>query len=68
MEERGLKRDEIIYIGDAVSDVEACIKAGVTCLTAAWAKSARIPELEKINPGLVFKSVADMKKYLEARI
>ena len=68
MEERGLKRDEIIYIGDAVSDAEACIKAGVTCLTAAWAKSARIPELEKINPGLVFKSVADMKKYLEARI
>ena len=68
LKERGLKPDEIVYIGDAVSDAQACIKAGVKCLSAAWAKSARIAELENINPGLVFTSVADLQKYLQERM
>ncbi len=68
MKERDLKPEELVYIGDAVSDAQACIKAGVKCLSAAWAKSARIAELEKINPGLVFTSVAEMQNYLKERI
>jgi phosphoglycolate phosphatase len=64
LKDTGLKREEILYIGDAVSDVTACRKAEITCLSAAWASSARVDELEKINPGLVFYSVEDMKKYL----
>ena len=63
-----LQPGELVYIGDAVSDAEAAHRAGVKCLSAAWAKSARIPELEKINPGLVFTDVADMQKYIAERI
>ena len=59
-----LQPHEVVYIGDAVSDVEASLRAGIKCLSAAWAKSARIAELEKINPGLVFSSVDAMKQYL----
>ena len=61
--EPGLKNDEIVYVGDAVSDATSSQAAGVKCLSAAWAKSARLDELEKINPGLVFRTVEDLKKY-----
>lgn len=57
----GLAHDELAYVGDAVSDVLACHKADVKCYAAAWAKTARIDELEKLNPGLVFRSVEDMQ-------
>lgn len=68
MQEEGLKADELIYIGDAVSDAAASHRADVRCLSAAWAKSARIEELEKINPGFVFRSVADMQKHIAGNI
>ena len=51
-------------MGDAVSDVTACRDAGVICLTAGWASSARLEELNRINPGLVFLSVGEMQKYI----
>ena len=65
MDKYDLRADEILYVGDAVSDAEACHAAGVKCLSAAWAKSARITELEKINPGLVFRTVDGMIDYLK---
>jgi len=68
IEENGLKHDEIAYVGDAVSDVQACQRAGVKCFAAAWAKTARIAELEKLNPGLVFRSVEDMQQAITAEL
>ena len=68
LEKYSLAPEELAYVGDAVSDAEACIRAGVDCLSAAWAKSARIAELEKINPGKVFRTVEDMRNYLESRL
>lgn len=68
MNEYVLAPEEIIYVGDAVSDVTACRKAGVECLTAAWASSARIEELKKVNPGLIFYSVDDMLLWLKERV
>ena len=68
MQEKNLSPDELIYIGDAVSDVEASIRANVKCLCAAWAKSARIAELEKINPGLVFTTVPAMLEHIKTLI
>lgn len=65
LDKNGLQKDEMVYIGDAVSDAEASHRAGIKCLSAAWAKSARIAELEKINPALVFLSVSEMQKYIE---
>ena len=65
MREKSLAPDELLYIGDAVSDAEASQRANVRCLSAAWAKSARIGELEKINPDLVFTSVRSMQDYID---
>ena len=68
MQKYALKPEELVYVGDAVSDVTACRKAGVTCLSAAWAKTARISELEEINPGLVFRSVGEMQESIVKNI
>ena len=68
LEKYNLQADEMVYVGDAVSDAEASHRAGVKCLSAAWAKTARIAELEKINQGLVFTQVADMQEYIAKNI
>ena len=65
MSDYGLTSEEMLYIGDAVSDAESSHRANVKCLSAAWAGSARISELQKINPGLVFTTVEAMRDYLD---
>ena len=68
IEESGIAKNEFAYVGDAVSDVLACQKAGVECFVAAWAKSARIAELEKLNPGLVFRTVESMQNAIKENL
>ena len=68
LEKYNLQPEELVYVGDAVSDVESAHRAGVKCLSAAWAKTARIAELEKVNPGLVFTRVDDMQNYIMQQI
>lgn len=65
MEKYQLKEEELLYIGDAVSDAVSAQKAHVKCLSAAWGKSARSEALIAVNPGLVFSSVKAMQEYLE---
>lgn len=57
-------KDEFYYIGDAVSDVTACKKAGVPCLSAAWGTTADISGLEEANPSKVFLSIEDLAHFL----
>lgn len=57
-------KDEFYYIGDAVSDVTACKKAGVPCLCAAWGTTADIGGLEEANPSRVFFSIEDLSHFL----
>lgn len=60
-----LTPDEFIYIGDAVSDLEACRQAGVECLSAAWASCTDAAVLRRLNPGRVFESVSGLSDYLK---
>ena len=59
-----LAKDEFYYVGDAVSDVTACRKAGVTCLSAAWGTTADIRGLEEANPSNVFFSIGDLSHFM----
>lgn len=61
LEKYNINPDEFIYIGDAISDFEACRKAGVVCLSAAWADCVDVKMLRQLNPGRVFESVAELK-------
>ncbi len=59
-----VEKDEFYYIGDAVSDVTACKKAGVPCLSAAWGTTADISRLEEANPSRIFFSIEDLSHFL----
>lgn len=59
-----LAKDEFYYVGDAVSDVTASRKAGVTCLSAAWGTTAETDRLKEINPSNVFLTIGDLQYFL----
>ncbi|MDR0711555.1 MAG: HAD family hydrolase [Prevotellaceae bacterium] len=59
-----LQPDELVYVGDAVSDITSCGEAGIRCLSAAWAKSADVPRLKKYNDGYVFLTVEAVEEYI----
>jgi len=59
-----LNPNEMVYIGDTVSDILFCQQTGVKCLSAAWTKSADLAVLEKYNEGNVFQSIRSLKEYL----
>ncbi len=61
-----LQPDEILYIGDTVSDILSCQEVGVQCLSAAWAENIFIEELLSVNPGNVIKSIPDLKIKLKS--
>ena len=60
----GFKSNEMIYVGDAVSDIEACYFVKIQCLSAAWAVSTDCEQLEKYNSGYVFSSVRLLRDFL----
>ena len=56
---------EVVYVGDEYSDITACRKVGVRCLSAAWGASpSKIEMLEKENQGYVFSSVKSLRSFL----
>jgi len=63
-EKYNLAPEELVYVGDTVSDIKCCNEAGVRCLSAGWASSTDPEELEKHNSGNVFSTVDDLKEHL----
>lgn len=57
-----LQPDDVLYIGDTVSDVLSCKEAGVQCLSAAWAPNSPTEELLLANTGNVIKSIPDLER------
>lgn len=58
-----LSIDEIVYIGDTVSDIKECQKVKVRCLSAAWS----IPQSETLeyhNAKNVFYSISSISGFL----
>lgn len=60
LKEYSISRNQFCYVGDAVSDIRACGKVGVTCFSAAWQDSSDIALLEKENPGRVCSRVEQL--------
>ena len=60
-----LQPDEMIYIGDTVSDIVSCREVGIRCLSALWVTSCLdAQKLEVHNAGNVFYSIASLECYL----
>lgn len=65
LDEYSLQPNEIVYIGDTVSDVKACQKVGIKCLSAVWAVSDRdICEIKEYNKQHLFYSVEALRDFL----
>jgi phosphoglycolate phosphatase len=63
-----LSPDELVYVGDTFSDVISCNQAGIQCLSAGWAKSSDLKQLQEYNKGYVFQTVQSLKEYIFSRL
>ena len=60
----GVAAQDVIYVGDAVADVESARQAGVVPIAAAWAPSAIGAELAEAKPHALFASGDDFYAWL----
>jgi HAD superfamily hydrolase (TIGR01549 family) len=63
-----LAKEEIIYVGDAPSDVTASRRVGIPVVAAAWAETAEPEKLKELQPDEIFYTIADFATWLSAKI
>jgi phosphoglycolate phosphatase/pyrophosphatase PpaX len=63
-----IKKGEIIYVGDAPSDITASRKAGISVVAAAWADTAEPEKLQEMKPDELFYTIKDFENWLFDKI
>jgi phosphoglycolate phosphatase-like HAD superfamily hydrolase len=63
-----LKKEEIIYVGDAPSDITSSRKVGVPIVAAAWAETAETEKLTQQHPDILFSNIEDFRNWLLLKI
>ena len=63
-----IKKEEIIYVGDAPSDITASRKVGIPVVAAAWAGTAEPDKLKALNPDELFDTIAGFSNWLLHKI
>ena len=61
---QGINKDEVIYVGDAPSDIIASRKAGIPVVAAAWAGTAEPQQLQELQPDEMFYSIKEFSEWL----
>jgi phosphoglycolate phosphatase-like HAD superfamily hydrolase len=64
----GIRKDEMIYVGDAPSDITASRKVGIPVVAAAWADTAEPQKLQGLNPDELFYTIKDFSDWLLGNI
>ena len=64
IKEFSLDREEILYVGDAPSDLKACRDCNIKVAAAAWAPAVNATELEQTRPDLLFSSVEAFSDFI----
>jgi HAD superfamily hydrolase (TIGR01549 family) len=65
---KDISKNEVIYVGDAPSDITASRKVGVPVVAAAWAETAEPENLKKLHPDMLFDNIKDFSNWLMSRI
>lgn len=60
----GLTAQEVLYVGDAPSDIQAAKAAGVNMAVAAWSPQADAAALALLHPDAVMTSISDFRRWL----
>jgi HAD superfamily hydrolase (TIGR01549 family) len=63
-----LAKDEIVYVGDAPSDITASRKVGIPVVAAAWAETAEPTELKELKPDEIFFTIKEFASWINERI
>jgi phosphoglycolate phosphatase-like HAD superfamily hydrolase len=59
-----IDKREVIYVGDAPSDITASRAAGISVVAAAWASTANAEILKSMNPDQLFLSIQAFSDWL----
>lgn len=65
---KDIKSDEVIYVGDASSDIIASRKVGVPVVAAAWAETAEPEKLKELKPDELFYTMKDFSNWMADKI
>ena len=60
----GIEKDEVIYVGDAPSDITASRKVGIPIVAAAWADTSEPEKLQEIQPDLLFYTIKEFNYWM----
>jgi len=63
-----INKNEMIYVGDAPGDIEACKKVGIPIVAAAWADTAEPEKLKELMPEQLFYSIHDFTNWISSKI
>lgn len=67
IKDHGLTKDEIIYVGDSIKDIEQCKKVGVKIISAAYDNFEKHDLIEELNPGMVANSVEELENLINKK-
>ena len=65
---KDIHKNEVIYVGDAPSDIMASKKVGVPVIAAAWAETEEPEKLKELNPDMWFDNIRDFTHWLKSVI
>lgn len=60
--------NEVVYVGDAASDIIASREVGVLVVAAAWADTAEPEKLKELKPDQLFYTIKDFSNWLSEKI
>lgn len=63
-----LDKNEIIYVGDAPTDIIACNQVGISVIAAAWAETAEPEKLLELKPNEIFYSIDDFTNWINSNV
>lgn len=63
-----VSKEEVIYVGDAPSDIIASRKAGIPVIAAAWAETAEPEKLVELEPDAIFYTVEEFSTWIQQKI
>jgi ADP-ribose pyrophosphatase YjhB (NUDIX family) len=60
----GFRPEDVVYVGDAPTDIEAAKEAGVRMIAVTWCPEADAATLTALNPDAVVESVEELRALL----
>ncbi|RZK36659.1 MAG: HAD family hydrolase [Pedobacter sp.] len=65
---KDIRKEEIIYIGDAPNDIIASRTAGIRVVAAVWAETAEPEKMKELHPDMLFDNIRDFSYWLTLNI